>query len=125
MGYGERGDRRNANVGEQCPGWPDGYPCPVIVKDRMWCHGCTARRQEAIARGLPDHAMTPVAIILQDFDAPQPMCACGGDPTENLHRFSLRHIEWGWKQSGIARENGVQVVRLPRGGRVVHPWTTR
>lgn len=69
----------------------------------MWCRSCTARRQEAIARDLPAHGMTPVSIVLEDTEAARPMCRCGGPADESGHTFSLRHMEWSWKRSEAAQ----------------------
>lgn len=81
-----------------CRGWPEGWACPVLVPlDRMYCSGCREALQEAFAAGLPSD-LTPVGVVLEDFDAPKLMCQCGGDPEAPLHERSLLHLKWGYQQ---------------------------
>lgn len=49
-----------------------------------------------MAAGLPSD-LTPVGVVLEDFDEPVLQCACGGDPTGPHHRDSLLHLKWGWQ----------------------------
>lgn len=92
------GGGTGAGESHLCAGWPTGYTCIVFVADSIWCTDCRVRRQEAYASGVPVDGMVPVGIILEDFTAPQLVCRCGGDPEAIRHIFSLRHMEWAWKQ---------------------------
>lgn len=49
-----------------------------------------------MAEGLPGD-MTPVGIVLEDFNAPKLLCRCGGDPEAPHHTDSLLHLKWSWQ----------------------------
>lgn len=79
----------------RCLGWPEGHACLVLTSGGQWCQGCLLRRQEAMAAGVPSGVM-PVAVILEDFEAPRLQCRCGGDPEGPNHEASLLHLKWSY-----------------------------
>lgn len=81
-----------------CAGFPTPGGCLVIVPgDTIWCTSCRTTRQAAIAAGIPESGFLPIGIVLEDFDAPRPMCRCGGDATAVHHLQTLTHIVWAWR----------------------------
>ena len=98
---------RSAPVGVPCRGWPLNGSCPVLLSDgRWWCRGCTDKRQEAIAAGLPDVSEAQPAeirIVNRLTDTPL-ICACGGDALAYRHEMSLGHLEWSLRQKFLTEQ---------------------
>lgn len=96
-----------------CGGFPPGHECPVIVPDTVeLCRGCKVRSDHFEAAGVPS-GMVPVGIVLEDFNAPKPVCSCGGDPSDPDHKHSLLHAEWAWKQGKADRRDTMPGAQFP------------
>lgn len=82
----------------QCEGFPEGHACPVMlgVDDADYCRSCLVRRKAYSRAGLSGLPV-PVGVILEDFEAPQLQCVCGGVATAPDHEHSLLHAEWAWR----------------------------
>ena len=82
-----------------CAGWPTGHACPVIVRfGRRLCQGCEADRILAIQRGMPE-TIVPRGIVVEDIDAEELVCRCGGDPCAPRHVVSATHLVWSYAVS--------------------------
>lgn len=46
--------------------------------------------------GIPASGILPIGVVLEDFEAPQLTCRCGGDPNMPDHEHSLLHLSWAW-----------------------------
>ena len=64
----------------------------------IWCKSCRSARQEELASEGQLLGASPVGIILEDFETPQPICQCGGIVGATDHESSLLHRKWAWAQ---------------------------
>lgn len=95
----------------QCEGFPPGHVCPVVIHgEEDYCIGCQTRYRVFLDQGLSVTRPVPVGVVLEDFAAPVPKCACGGNPVAPDHVHSLLHAKWAWIQ-GKAEPHEISIGR--------------